>query len=388
MTPPLAASGRPIALAGAFAVMSVAGGQWLGGGWALERSDLALAVPTLLVFALVYGKLSALMGVPARQVIGLGAGAAGVAALVSMATASTPWADALTFLAATIAALLVAAGLRRLLNGRPLWLALPALALAAGLWWLSGHVGLARLYAPSPQAASGRTILLTGLPLRQWARAGQADYADDPALTALGQQLARPVVVQDALAANGLAPSDRLLLAHPLALSPATLVEVDRFVRRGGRAVILADGLSGWPPPYRFGDPRNPPVTSLLTPLLDHWGLTLAAPAPDGPAAGAVSVRDGGQRLAFHSPGYFAAVPGSCRTSAIVAGQGASVATCRIGAGTAVLLADADLLYAPLWQPQPAWAAHLRPADNIAWVAAQLNGPDAGPAWGLRPTWR
>ena len=117
-------------------------------------------------------------------------------------------------------------------------------------------------------------MALTGLPLRTW---GQDDLSlgamqDAAALVVLRQRLSRPLVLMDGLAPASLKQGDRLLLAHPLALPPDTLVEVDRFVRAGGRAVILADGLSSWPPPHRFGDPRNPPVTSLLTPLLDHLG--------------------------------------------------------------------------------------------------------------------
>ena len=43
------------------------------------------------------------------------------------------------------------------------------------------------------------------------------------------------------------------------------------------------------------------------------------------------------------------------------------------------------MLFAPLWQPQPRWAAHLRHADTMEWLDARLRGGDAS-GW-LRPLW-
>ena len=258
------------------------------------------------------------------------------------------------------------------------------------LWWLAGHATLGWAYTHRAAAQPGKTIMLTGLPLRTWPaddlRLGE--LRETASLVALRTHLARPLILADGLAAGSIGPNDRLLLAHPLALQPETLVEVDRFVRAGGRAVILADGLSSWPPPYPLGDRRNPPVTSLLTPLLDHWGVRLDAPIPGGANSEAVTIVHQSHHLALHSPGHFAQLPGNCRGAGRLPDSRPTIATCRIGQGTAVLLADADMLFDPLWRPEPLWAAHLRRSDNVEWLAGQLNEPYRLTFWGLRPTWR
>src|SRR3546814_13227192 len=66
---------------------------------------------------------------------------------------------------------------------------------------------------------------------------------------------------------------------------------------------LLADALSGWPVRHPLGDPRNPPVTSLLTPLLGHWGMVLGA-APLGERA-AQGFDVASRRLRLFSAGRF-----------------------------------------------------------------------------------
>jgi hypothetical protein len=199
---------------------------------------------------------------------------------------------------------------------------------------------------------------------------------DDPALARL--TAAGPVSLVDSLADHVPPPGGALLLAHPRALAPQELVAVDAFVRGGGRAVVLADALSGWPARHPLGDPRNPPVTSLLTPLLDHWGVTLAAaPAAEGAA---LPADVDGARLRLFSAGRFDRFPPQCQTFA-----GRRVARCPIGDGEAWLVGDADLLFAPLWRPLVPGADHLRRADTMEWLAARL-WPGAGTGL-LRPLW-
>jgi hypothetical protein len=53
-----------------------------------------------------------------------------------------------------------------------------------------------------------------------------------------------------------------------------------------------------------------------------------------------------------------------------------------------VVLADADMLFDPLWRPEPLWAAHLRRSDNIEWLAEQVNQAPLTGRWGFRSTWR
>lgn len=367
MTAPVTATGWPrrLLFAAGFALVALGAGLWLGGAFALGRRDATLALPTLLAFALVFAALQ-----PGAVAAALGAAVLIVVAAVSGALAPAP---VLFAGGAGLAMLAAHCGVRwTAALARPFAAAL--LAVAAVLWWVGSHAVLARTAMGDVTPQTGRIVVVSGLLLAVW----DADNAikgarEDPALTMLRAAVARPVQLADSLSGGALKPADRLLLVHPRALAPEALVEIDRFVRAGGRAVILADGLSAWPPPFAMGDARNPPVTSLLTPLLDHWGIGLAAPVPGSAAGEEVAVQHGRFRLRLHSAGHFDRLPPQCRGEAAIAPQQPAVATCRIGKGEAVLLADADLLYAPLWQSAPGWARHLRPSDNIEWLAELLN---------------
>ncbi|RYD41735.1 MAG: hypothetical protein EOP63_14790, partial [Sphingomonadales bacterium] len=189
---------------------------------------------------------------------------------------------------------------------------------------------------------------------------------------------AGPVSLVDSLADHVPPPGGTLLIAHPRALAPQELVAIDSFVRGGGRAVVLADALSGWPARHPLGDPRNAPITSLLTPLLDHWGVTLsAAPAAESKP---LSVDVDGARLRLFSAGRFDRLPSSC-----LAYADRRAARCRIGQGEVWLIGDADLLFAPLWQPLVPGAPHLRRAETMEWLSARL-WRDAGYSL-LHPLW-
>ncbi len=182
--------------------------------------------------------------------------------------------------------------------------------------------------------------------------------------------------------AAALADADVLLLAHPPALDPAQLVAIDDWVRGGGRAVVLADGLSSWSPGWPLGDPRNAPVTSLLGPLLAHWGLELAA--PDGLAESRIILRDSGQRLELLSAGRFRNRDSRCEVRA----QGL-IAECRIGRGYALLVADADLLAPQLWAGQRGASSSVDwRSGNMLWLLDKLGGDAnrafASPSWSKR----
>jgi hypothetical protein len=375
-----------------YAVLTMGIGYWFGGAAALGRLDAALLIPTLPFAAMAMLALKQVRPVGRIWAILLPTALLLILAFVAFGTTSphAQWPQLAALGIVSILLLALLGAVHRAVASRAAGVRWSIMAALAGASWLAAHVALGAVYSAQPAAQPGRVVALTGLPLRTW---GQDDLSlgamqDAAALVVLRQRLSRPLVLMDRLAPASLNQDDRLLLAHPLALPPETLVEVDRFVRAGGRAVILADGLSSWPPPHRFGDPRNPPVTSLLTPLLDHWGVRLDAPIPEGANSDSVAVEHQGHRLTLHSPGHFATLPKACRGAGLRPDGQPTIATCRIGRGTAVLLADADLLFDPLWRPEPLWAAHLRRSDNIEWLAGQLNEPDRPAFWGLRPTWR
>jgi hypothetical protein len=123
-----------------------------------------------------------------------------------------------------------------------------------------------------------------------------------------------------------------LLLAPPRGQAAEDLVALVEWVRGGGRVLLLADPMLEWPSDRPLGDALRPPAMFMDTGLLAHWGLRLDAPDERGPLAAKL----GGYDLLTISPG---ALSGECG----IESEGL-VARCRIGAGEATVVADADIL--------------------------------------------
>lgn len=147
---------------------------------------------------------------------------------------------------------------------------------------------------------------------------------------------AHDLVVADAIDDEGLAGADLLILAQPPALPPQALVAIDRFVRAGGRLLLFADPALEWPGGKGLGDPLGPLRSSLISPLLGHWGLELL-----DPAEALVRLKSGA--VLVH-PGKFAAISGKTGDADCAVEPGGYVARCRPGSGRALLVADADLI--------------------------------------------
>lgn len=358
---------------------------WVAGGQALlGRIDPALAVPLLappmLIFA--WWQRGAPVAVRRRAcllTLALLCLIQGVLAIVLAGSAG--WLQLILIIVAGGIAAWLADRLVQWRSRSPFlpWLAGTMLVIG---WFGAGHTLLGLLYRPAAASARAPAVtMLTGLPLRWSVSSSIAAMIaegtnDDPSITRL--TATGPVSLVDSLADHAPPPGGVLLIAHPRALAPQDLVAIDAFVRGGGRAVVLADALSGWPTRHPLGDPRNAPITSLLTPLLDHWGVTLGA-APTGESE-SLSVDIEGARLRLFSAGRFDRLPSSCRAYA-----GRYAAHCRIGRGEVWLVGDADLLFAPLWQPLVPGATHLRQADTMEWLSARL-WPRAGKSL-LHPLW-
>ncbi len=172
-------------------------------------------------------------------------------------------------------------------------------------------------------------MLLTTLPLVFGESFGLED-SGSPALKALETRYqVRPVAVTDA---KTLAQAELLLMAHPLAQPAEALVDLDRWVRSGGRLLLLADPALDWHSELPLGDRLRPPPAFADTGLLRHWGLRLDAPDDRGP----MMRRVGGREVLAVSPG---SLEGRC---AITADR--MVARCRIGRGEVTVVADADFL--------------------------------------------
>lgn len=190
--------------------------------------------------------------------------------------------------------------------------------------WLGGGSQL------QPRAANERPrlLLVTSLPLI-FPEEFTLEGGGSKALAALETRYTvLPIGTTDAQA---LKQGRLLLMAHPLAQPAESLVELDRWVREGGRVVLLADPRLDWPSIRPLGDKLRPPPAFADTGLLAHWGLSLDA-RDEGPK----ERRLGERTVLAASPGLLS---GSCAIS-----PDRFVARCRIGRGRATIIADADFL--------------------------------------------
>jgi hypothetical protein len=197
--------------------------------------------------------------------------------------------------------------------------------------------------------------VLAGQGSVHWARAQlEADYRLEPL---------------DTLDADSLGDLDFLLLAQPRALSPAENVALDDWVRHGGRVLVFADPLMTGESRFAIGDRRRPQDVVLLSPILTHWGLSLAfdedQPTPERmvPAQGAT--------IPVNLPGVIEVADEDTDHCRIIAGD--VLASCAIGSGRAVVLADAAVL--DLHQPHPAAA---RALNWLIGVSFDQTGDGAG----------
>lgn len=358
----------------------------LGGGWiALGRVDPLLAVPGA-GWAAMAGALASRSSPVLRL-----AGTYGLGILLLLALIQWQWGGwvdwfpsllaALAVALALVLAWMLAASLRRSAASRR-YLALAAMAVAAWGWQLATTPLVAWAYDPPPIDEQPRVVVVTSLPLFATSRGDLGailggEVVDAPAMEALLQHFELvPVANPDP---RILAEGSALLLAHPGPLAPEALVAIDAWVRGGGRAVVLADALLEAEPPYPLGDPRNPPVTTMLDPLLSHWGVDIA-PA----RAGTRVVSDARERLMLTSAGEATVRSPACTQTA-----GGMVARCSIGRGQVVIIGDADMLDPAHWIHT---ADPLRPVSwhsaNMSWLATELHPQPARQRRSLaRPVW-
>ncbi|OYU36161.1 ABC transporter [Novosphingobium sp. PASSN1] len=142
----------------------------------------------------------------------------------------------------------------------------------------------------------------------------------------------RRLVPLDTLLAPG-ALAD-LLIAQPRPLEPAENVALDGWVRSGGHLLLFADPLLTSESRFPLGDPRRPADTVLLSPILTHWGLALREDRGERENAG--------MPFPVNAPGELSQLPGAVALCRIE--EGGLMAQCRIGKGSALIVADAALL--------------------------------------------
>lgn len=182
-----------------------------------------------------------------------------------------------------------------------------------------------------PSTDKPSVALLTSLPLMF----GEGFTLDAPPHPAM-QRLERDFAVTPIDGPEQLPPRGVLLAAQPQALTAERLVALDKWVRDGGRMLLLADPQLAWESERPLGDALRPPFAYPDTGLLEHWGLRLTSPDESGPAVRQL----GGEEVLTSSPGRLTRVG---RSSCTVAPDGL-VARCTVGKGRAVVIADADFI--------------------------------------------
>lgn len=131
----------------------------------------------------------------------------------------------------------------------------------------------------------------------------------------------------------------RVMVVQPRALTPADNVALDRWVRAGGRVLLVLDPMMTDHSAYPVGDKRRYNDVALVPPILNRWGLALSyregAPPRQVPFGGAeVPVDEYGTLSVANS-----SVEAPCRIEA-----DGVIARCRIGNGVALIVADAAFL--------------------------------------------
>lgn len=366
---------------GALLLIALTGGGWL----ALDRLDPLLAVPGAGLAAMLGAIVSGLQrwrsALRWALLAWLFFAVAALAPSALLGLSNWPPIAFGAYVGAMAIAVLAAALIASLLHGRRWLLAACTIVVAVG-WQAVSWQWIPPLYELHVAEPKPRVLLVSGLPLVDVA--GQ--LPTEPFVQRLNAETR--LTIRDAVTAPDLHQTDVLLLVQPQAMSPEQLVRIDTWMRAGGNAVILADGLSVWPRRYPVGDRRNPPVTSLLTPLLSHWGLRLDAP-PGLAVRRHIVDEMMFQRLILLAPGRFIADQSPRAGDDCSTGNHGFTALCRVGRGNVFLVADADFLQDQLWQGQPrSRGLGAASASSMEWLLhritarhVRLTQPAAHPVW-------
>ena len=201
------------------------------------------------------------------------------------------------------------------------WWAVATLLVAAG----GGiAVAIADREVPAAPAPAERPALalLTSLPL-VFGESFGLQSGGSAALSRLEQRYSvRPIAVADSASLKG---QRLLLMAHPRAQPAEVLVELDQWVRDGGRVLLLADPRLSWESQRPIGDPLRPPPAFADTGLLAHWGVELTEGNDSELPVEAVT-------------------PGKLASRLCEVAANGFIARCPVGKGRATIIADADFL--------------------------------------------
>ncbi len=138
-----------------------------------------------------------------------------------------------------------------------------------------------------------------------------------------------------------LADLEHLAVIQPRGLSPADNVSLDRWVREGGRLLLVLDPMLTGEYELPLGDPARPVDSALIPPVVKRWGLDMRFKIHEVFADGIYDVPLAGSDLTVSHPGSLHIVNAGAGRCTILARD--TVAQCAIGKGRVTLVADAAL---------------------------------------------
>ncbi len=211
-----------------------------------------------------------------------------------------------------------------------------------------------KVAAPAAPAPLG---LMTSLPLYWDEGVDLADLAAGRAAhpwqrTALEQGYALlpldtlspvPALSPDAPEVDPLAGLTRLAVIQPRGLAPADNVALDRWLRGGGRLLLVLDPALTGEYHASLGDPRRPVDTALIPAVVARWGLAVSFDAGQALAVRNAALAELALPLAL--PGLIVITDPAAADCTLHADGAAAV--CRVGKGRVTLIADAALFEHP-----------------------------------------
>lgn len=223
-----------------------------------------------------------------------------------------------------------------------------------------------RLDLPSPREDRKKLGLMTSLPL-YW------PLGEAFTVTATGKgevpwqrqqlELDHELVLLDTLSPiPGLGPDDpetdplegleRLAIVQPRGLTASDNVALDRWVRGGGRLLLVLDPMLTGHYEAALGDPRRPTDVALMPPVLVRWGLAMTYDPEGQDPRRPVRVPVEDFSIIASMSGEIAIAESGTGKCALLARN--VVARCAVGAGEVVFLADAatfEMLVEPTVKP-------------------------------------
>lgn len=130
---------------------------------------------------------------------------------------------------------------------------------------------------------------------------------------------------------------EHLAVVQPRGLAPSDNVALDKWVRDGGRLLLVLDPMLTGNYHLPIGDPRRPTDTALIPPVVERWGLTISYNDEQQPALHEAALSDGHVWLSLH--GTIAVEDNSQEDCALFVNG--AIARCAIGKGSVTLIADA-----------------------------------------------